>query len=99
MAVPAFDSEIRNELLQRDKGHKGHNGTQCDTKDTLKSVLITKTAESTVRKEFEQAMSWDGTKRQTKADLKDIIMAVPAFQSEIRKVPFQRNNGHKAAQR
>ena len=68
---------MRKEQFERDQGWKQ---AARDTKNNLKDVNITSTAETEIRKEhFNREQGWKQAGRETRDTLKDVNMAKAAF--------------------
>ena len=77
--------------MQKNKEKEAVKAKERQEKAALKDVLITDTAESSIRKEQHQReQGWKQTGRETKSNLKDVNMATACFENEIRKEQHER---------
>merc|ERR1712232_895699 len=83
-------------FMKKNKEKAAVKAYERQTKAELKDVLITDTAETSIRKQqFERDQGWKEQKRETKSNLKDVNMAVASFEGEVRKEQHQREKDFK----
>ena len=86
--------------MKKNKEKDAVKAKERQQRDELKNVVITDTAENSIRKEqFSRDQDWKAAQRDTKTNLKDVNMAVASFEGEVRKEQHEREKGYKAAQR
>ena len=85
--------------MKKNKEKEVVKAKEREEKAQLKNVLITDTAESSIRKEqFNRDQGWKAEGRDTKSNLKNVLITETA-ESSIRKEQFNRDQGWKAENR
>ena len=86
--------------MKKNKEKDATKAKERQQRDELKNVVITDTAETSIRKEqFTRDQGWKDEQRNTKAHLKDVNMAVASFEGDVRKEQHTRDKDYKNTQR